>query len=633
MATECSYFSFAKAIVLLSVLLSHAVLADYYRSKVYLDPNIKLDESTSLSLQALEQQMNGMTDAYSKSSTGLYLAHQYVNQKNYAKAIEYYNTALDEGGLSDVVNAQLLKELAGIYVIDEQYQQAIATFKRLQAHLRVLPSPQAVGRQTPSIAMDVDSKILLAQSYIAIQDYLSAVETLDGIPLNPTPASPSQPNLQSEPNSPTENLLTEAQLNRMLALYYKAGSYPQSERVLQRLIQQSPKTFKYWRQLTSVFLLQDKRKRALDQLALARQKKLSFGPQDIILLADLYVANQAAAKGARVLEQAMAQGEIENNEANLQRTFEYWLQAREKENAANTLKQSISQITDLNLFIRLAQLQMEQSQWKDMNSTVLAACSNVLDDQYVSHANLLLGVSQLKLNDKSAARRSFINATLLGGKGEKARQWLDFIGAEAATEDELSEITGPCHPQNRKVRYASIAKQPKPSANSNQKKETESAEPEAVSNITLKTKTIEAQSLYGLKLSVEAEDIAASIKKNAFRAGAALVKSGGSIDGPLHILFDDKIAEGEPLKFRLAFPYKGKPRNKGPYRAKKAAALKCAYVVYNGPGAGIPNAWGRLIEQTIAAGYTPTGNSRMILMMDANDSTAEPAYELQLGIE
>lgn len=635
MATGGGYVSFVKAIVLLSVLLSHAVSADYYRSKVYLDPNIKLDESTVLSLQELEQQINGMTDAYSKSTTGRYLAHQYVEQKNYAKAIEYYNAALEAGGLSEVVNSQLLKELASIYVIEEQYHQAIATFNRLQENLRVLSASQQLDQQSTPGGMDVDSKILLAQSYFGTQDYLSAVETLDSIPLGSPSTSASQSSRQLEPNanSGKQTPLTEAQLNQMLALYYNAGSYLQSERVLQRLIQLSPKTFNYWRQLTSVFLRQGKRKQALDQLALANQKKLPFGSQDIILLADLYVANQAAAKGARVLEQAMAQGEVEKNEANLQRTFEYWLQARDKEKAANTLKQSISRITDMDLFIRLAQLQMEQSQWKGMNNTMLSACRNVLDDRYVSHANLLLGVSQLKLDDKAAARRSFINATLLGGKGEKARQWLEFMGADAATGDELSEITGPCHPQNRTVRYANITKQPAANPTPDKVKDADSAKPEVASTVTVKTKSIAAQSLYGLKLSVKAEDIAASIKKNAFRAGAALVKSGGSIDGPLHILFDEKLAEGEPLKFRLAFPYKGKPRNKGPYRAKKAAAFKCTYLVYNGPGAGIPDAWGRLIEQTIAAGYTPTGKSRMILMMNTNDPTAEPAYELQLGIE
>ncbi|UZE96231.1 tetratricopeptide repeat protein [Alkalimarinus alittae] len=588
------------AVLAIMLSLSQGVAAETYRSKLYLDPNKKLNETANLSLQELEQQLNSMTDAYGKSSTGRYLAHQYVNQKDYAKAIAFYNTALEAEGLSSVANQELLKELAGVYVLEEQYEQAVATFKQLQT-------------------LELDSQLLLAQSYFGLQDYLSTVETLDKIP-------------------PTETDLSEQQLNQMLALYYKAGSYPQSEKVLQRLIYLHPQTIKYWRQLTSILLAQNKHKPALDQLALARQKKLPFESQDILLLADLYVANQAAEKGARTLEQAIAQGEIEDNEQHRKRIFEYWLQAREKEKAADSLKQSIHLIHDTDLFIRLAQLQMEQSQWKDMNRTMLAACRNVLADKYVSQANLLLGVSQLKLGDKTTARRSFINATLLGGKGEKARQWLEFMEAEPATDAELKEITGPCHPQDRKVRYANIKRQPKAEvtasvAESNQDQQ----DTEAVESKPVEIKTIDAQSLYGLNLSVKAEEIAASIKKNAFRAGVALVKSGGSIDGPLHIVFEsgaseERLAAGEPLTFRLAFPYQGKPRNKGAYRAKKEAAFKCAYLTFNGPAQELPAAWERLIKQVIGAGYTPTGESRMILTMDASDPTAEPVYELQLGI-
>ncbi|MFD2230124.1 hypothetical protein [Alkalimarinus sediminis] len=583
------------------MLFSHGVAAEAYRSKLYLDPNKQLSETADLSLQALEKQINSITDAYTKSTTGRYLAHHYVKQKEYGKAIEFYNLALEAEGLSAVVNQELLKELASVYVLQQQYEHAVTTLNRLQM-------------------LDLGSQLLLAQSYFGVQDYLATVETLDKIPL-------------------TDAELTEQQLNQMLALYYKAGSYPQSQRVLQRLIDLYPQTFKYWRQLTSILLAQNKQRPALDHLALARHKKLPFELEDILLLADLYVANQAAAKGARVLEQAVLAGEIKRDESVIKRTFEYWLQAREKEKAVNTLEQSIDQIEDFDLFIRLAQLQMEQSDWKPMNTTMLTACKNVLKDRYVSQANLLLGISELKLGNKVSARRSFINATLLGGRGEKAKQWLDFMDAEPATDDERSEITGPCQPRDSKVRYAKTSRSPKVDiemvavANNDP---TVANDEHVIGSVN--TKTVEAQSLYGLNLTVKAEEIAASIKKNAFRAGVALVKSGGTINGPLHILFEggasgEALTEGEPLNFRLAFPYKGKPRNKGSYRAKKAPAFKCAYLTFNGTAEETPAAWGSLIKRAIAAGYTPTGESRMILTMNASDPTAEPAYELQLGIQ
>ena len=579
--------------VIVLIFFFQGVLAEQYRSKLFLDPGKQLSESSQLSLKELEQQINAMTNAYSKSSTGRYLARHYVAEKNYAKAIEYYRTALSAEGLSDVANEVLLKELASIYVLNKQYQEAITSLDQL--------STLSAKKQ------DISIIIVRAQAYFGLSDYLSVVETLDEI-------------------MPQLNTLSELPLKQMLGLYYKAGSYVQSEKILQTLINREPQKFSYWQQLTSIYLMQNKHKRALDQLSLARHKQLQFSPNDILLLADLYVANNAPEKGARLFEQAIADSEIENNEKYNKRLFEYWLQAREKEKASEALNSAINHIKDFELFIRLAQLQMEQEDWQGMNNTMLFACRNTLDDKYVSRANLLLGVSQLKLGDNANARQSFINATLISGAGEKAQAWLKYINAEKPRNDELGAITGPCHPKDRKVRYVKH-KAPQIIVPINKA-------PIKASNevVAVNTKTVAAQSLYGIKLSVEPEKLASSIKNQAFRVGVSLVKTGGTINGPLHIIFDKGLKEGEAIKFRLAFPYKGKPKNKGPYRAKKAAEFKCAYLNYTGPAADVLGAWEALYKQASTAGFTPTGESRMVLTIDESGDTSDMVFELQLGV-
>lgn len=574
-------------------------VAEQYRSKLYLDPNKQLNESSSVSLKDLEQQINTMTDAYGKSSTGRYLARHYVNEKNYPKAIEYYRTALGAEGLSDVANRVLLKELAGIYVLDKQFDAAIATLKKLAL--------------TEPVTLDIATTILLAQAYYGINDYLSVAETLDEI-------------------MPPLATVSDAQLNQMLGLYYNAGSYLQSEKILQVLINRNPQMFSYWQQLTSILIMQNKHKQALDQLALARQKQFQFRSQDILLLADLYVANQAAEKGARLFEQAIAQGEVANNEKYNKRLFEYWLQAREKEKAADTLKRSLTLIEDFDLFIRLAQLQMEQEAWQDMHNTMLVACQKTLDDKYVSRANLLLGVSQLKLGDETSARKSFINSTLISGAGGKAQEWLNYISAAKPESDELRAITGPCHPKERKVRYVQYSKPQSIEPIDEKRPNSKSPNSKSMST-TVNTKTVASRSLYGIKLSVEPEKIASAIKNQAFRTGVSLVKTGGSIDGPLHILFDGELVKGAPLKFRLAFPYKGKPKNKGPYRAKNAAEFKCAYLNYSGPASDIIGAWVKLYRQVDAAGFIPTDVRRMVLTIDESGVIPNTTFELQLGIK
>lgn len=58
---------------------------------------------------------------------------------------------------------------------------------------------------------------------------------------------------------------------------------------------------------------------------------------------------------------------------------------------------------------------MEKEQWQAMQTMVLKACDGALPERLVARANLLLGVSQLKLGDTALARRSLINATVVGG--------------------------------------------------------------------------------------------------------------------------------------------------------------------------------------------------------------------------
>jgi tetratricopeptide (TPR) repeat protein len=564
--------------------------ADQYRSKLYLDSGAQLNESVRLSLDELEQQFGSMQDSYSKSSAGRHLARHYINEKNYAKAIEFYQQALAAEGLSDIANQEMQVELATVYLLQKNYSQTIEILD---------------GLRNQHATLSFDSMLVLAQAQAGTGDFIAVVDTLDSA-------------------IPEISTLSEQQLNRALALYYKSGSFERSEEISQQLIDLSPQTANYWRQLVSIYLAQNKNKSALDRMELAHQKKIALDAKDTVLLANLYVMNQAPEKGARILADALESQTLAANKANYQRLFEYWLQAREHDKATAALEQAVALGKDIDLALQLAQLQMERQQWQNMNSTILKTCSAILPDKYVSRANLLLGISQLKLGDKPAARLSFINATLIAGETSKAQQWLQFINAAPPNKDEVSNIGEPCVPAETRVHYVKGAIQHTADSNTEQ-------EDSEIFATKVTFKTVPRQRLYTLPLpDGDQHDLQSLVKVNTVKLGLALVKSGGAMNGPIALLGETTI--GQQSKLRLAIPYKGLPSASGRYKLLRTDLFHAVYASFAIESFDLGAALIQLVTQATAAGYTPGSHYRVVFSSASSGTDGNAVLELQLEV-
>ncbi len=580
--------------------------AEQYRSKLYLDKSQRLGKSAELSLEELERQFDSLADSYSQSSAGRHLARNFVQQKQYDKAAAFYEKALRAKGLSDIANQEMLSELALVYVLQRNYAKAVATFRKLDNSGRSA-EPQTL--------------LLMAQAQAGMADYVGMSKTLDNL-------------------LPKMSRLDEGQLKLLAGLYYKGGNNRRSEQVLRHLLKVNSRSPEYWQQLTAILLAQNKRQQAMDQLELARQKNIPFRSQDVVLLSDLYAANGAAEKAARVLAQGISGGEVKNNFSNNKRLFEFWLQAREKDKATEALEKALRLSHNAGLYLQLAQLQMEQNNWAGMRRSVLAACSRTLPDKYVSRANLLLGVSQLKLGNSESARRAFINATLISGEVEKAQQWLAFINAAQPTAEELELISKPCAPQLARVRAAAVsaAQQVAEEDGSGEKGLGEKGlgeEGQAASSVegtdgNLPTKTVPTQGFFTVKLSQgEIDDLSSTMRRNATALGIALVKGGGSVDGSLTLLIEGGDKAG--ASYRLGLPYRGQPNARGRFRLLKPGEFHCLFRTYDGPGSGVADAVKRFAEEASSAGYALNGERRLVI--NSGGSADQVSMEMQLGIQ
>jgi len=327
---------------------------------------------------------------------------------------------------------------------------------------------------------------------------------------------------------------------------------------------------------------------------------------------------------AETLADALASGEIAASGAHYRKLFEFWFQAREPEKSTQALHKAARLTGDIELYLYLAQLQMQERSWAPMHQTMLDACTKQLPDKYVGRANLLLGVSQLKLGDESAARRSFINATLIGGAGTQAGQWLEFMQAEPATKDEARRIVGVCYgSRDKKVRVAS----------SDRGAAAEQGQGKAGAQDAVQVKTVPAMRLFYARQKVSLTELASNLPALVLQMNVALVKAGGSAAGAIHIIsVGDLAADAADSELQLALPSRGSPSGRGRYRTRTSKTFKCAYMVQQSSGEELVAAWLRFAEEVQAAGYELTDERRVIIRGGA-DSGDTVRVELQLGIK
>lgn len=565
-----------------------------YRSKVRVDPNGDLGQGSGLSVEELERQIRSIADSYAKSSAGRHLARHFVEQGEYDKAIDYYQTALAAGGLSDIANREMLRELAQVYLLSQDYASAADALERA---LRIKLVHQAADY------------LLLAQAYYRLGNLAQVVAALD-------------------PIREQGLVLTVPEQRQALALYYQAGAYAQCEQLLRQLLNTEPDNPDNWHQLAAVYLQQGKRKQALDHLALAWEKSVPFREDDIRLLADLQAVNGNPYGAALILDEALASETLPANGLNYRKLFQFWLQARESERASAALAQAARLSGDIELYLYLAQLQMEQEAWQPMHQTMLAACRSQLQAKYVGRANLLLGISQLKLGDESSARRSFINATLIGGAGAQAGQWLEFMQAEPPTARETRQIVGVCHGAgDRQVAADEFAADDRGDARASPPGATRSA---AQAGIAVETKTVPKMNFFYQVYDKPFAQLATDAGSLARGMGIALVKGGGSIDGALQVI---ARGEGEESVLQLGFPYRGAPRGSGRYKTRVAPAFKCAYLVHDGGADSLAELWAGFLRSVEQAGHELTDERRVLLQLGKGGGDGAARLELQVGIK
>ena len=392
--------------------------ADQYQSNELLNSSAKSVQEVK-SIKELEEELESLKDAYTKDSTARYLARHYSQSNSTAdikKAINYYKVSLSGDGLSVFAQQATMLELVSLYYRQEMYQEFTTGLVKYKA-LGGKPSAQLRVKEVVSL-YQLDKHKTSRERAITLYEEFSKNELELGL----------------------------ADLKQLLYTFYNLKDYINSSKVQKSILVLEEDSAEQWLRLSKLYLKNNQSNEAAEVMFTALQKGLAIEQDDLLLICDLLNQSGNPYSAARLMKQLIDQYRIDHNVQAYDKLFKYWYLAQEIEHAASTLKKSLEYDKSTSRYLDLSELYYQKQDWQSMNQTIKNACSWPIEDKYVGRANLLLGISELKLKKEQEAIDAFYNATMISGKVKEALAYLNYLNVDISDTRRYEQITGVCAP-------------------------------------------------------------------------------------------------------------------------------------------------------------------------------------------
>ncbi|MEM7411830.1 MAG: tetratricopeptide repeat protein [Myxococcota bacterium] len=222
----------------------------------------------------------------------------------------------------------------------------------------------------------------------------------------------------------------EGWLTLLAALYIQNEDYGSAIPVFEELVLRYPKK-QYWVQLSLLWGARDNYRHALAVQQLAYKQGFLDDDKELVRLARSYLFHELPYPAAKVLQQGLEEGRVDENVDNLELLSNSWIAAREYEKSLAPLAQAAEMAPDGNLYVRLGQVYMQRENWGQAAKLLKKAISRGGLDN-VGNAQLLLGIAYYNDKKVSQAVASFGRASRYEKSKRAAEGWITHIEREAA---------------------------------------------------------------------------------------------------------------------------------------------------------------------------------------------------------
>jgi tetratricopeptide (TPR) repeat protein len=316
-------------------------------------------------------------------------------QGNYSDAREHLQQAINAGGFNEREVSQAKYQIAQIYMSEENWREGAAA---LEEWFRTAPEPNSAAYY------------LLAAAYYQMEDLNRALE----------PAKKAV-EIAARPQSSWIELL--------LALYLTRENYDEAIPLLEQLIAMEPEKKTHWLRLSSLYQQQENYGEALAAMQVAYNAGFLSQQSEYIRLADMLRFNEIPYRAARVLEQAIEDGNIEADSEVYEKLANCWIQARDFNEAIPPLTRAAELADNGDLFVRLGQVQIQQENWAEAARALQQGLEKG-DVEDVGQAHLMMGIATFNLDRLREAREWFQRAARSGEQREMARDYIRLIDSK-----------------------------------------------------------------------------------------------------------------------------------------------------------------------------------------------------------
>ena len=238
---------------------------------------------------------------YDKAFLNKFIGNLYATVDGKATvAIEYLEKAVAPDVLNYKEQAEVLKILAQLYMMEKQFDKAIKGYEDWMAF---------TGEQ--------ESKI-----YVRIANAYYELKQLDKI-LEPADKAIA---LQEEPDA-TPHVLK-------LASYYERKMYPETVMMGETLVKLFPEEKRNWVQLGMFYVLVEDYKKGLSTMEMAYKQGYLEKASEFRTLAQMYSQNEVPIRAAQIMDKYLKLGVIEKTEQNLRNVANYYLAAKQMNEAS-----------------------------------------------------------------------------------------------------------------------------------------------------------------------------------------------------------------------------------------------------------------------------------------------------------
>lgn len=350
------------------------------------------------------QGINARSD-YDRAYVARFLGTMYASleddQAQPQRAIEHLEAAVRPDLLSWSDQRQSLQLLANLYLMVEQYQDALTKFREYL---------QFTGEWDPDVLVRMASANMELQNYSDVIPFArKAIEHYD------------------EPNRNPYVL--------QIAAFYEAGEIAEAVKVLEAGIQVLPGEEGWWSQLGMFYMLEEDYEKALATMSVAYQAGFLDRSSHYRALSQLYSNNGVPFHSGEIMKRYIDNGEIEETSSNWANAARAYRNAREFARAAEAFAKAAEVAEpgdDLAGYYRQqgsALLQAER--YRDAAAPLQRAIDALPSGEDAGNLYMSLAEAYFYSNQYRQAHRAAIRATEYSSTRRNASSWAEFIKSTA----------------------------------------------------------------------------------------------------------------------------------------------------------------------------------------------------------